>query len=175
MAPTIRAVTLDDRKPFEEHIVRIRAESMPDDPFTPVTAADRIDASKLDFEVYALPLTEPTWRRAFVLVAADGTFVGHADLKGDRFVAGLHRCELGIGIERPYRRLGFGRRLLEHALDFARAAGTIEWVDLYVFGHNVTARALYESLGFRETGTVRDRFRIGGRAIDDVGMALKIE
>lgn len=175
MTPTIRAVTLDDRKAFEEHVVRIRAESLPDDPFTPVTAGDRIDHSTFDFDVYALPLAEPKWRRAFVLVAADGTFVGHADLKGDQFVAGLHRCELGIGIERPYRRFGFGRRLLEHAIDFARASATIEWVDLYVFGHNATARTLYESLGFRETGTVHDRFRIGGRKIDDVGMTLKIE
>ena len=177
MEPTIRPVTLDDRLRYQEHVGRIRAESGHGDdaPFTPVTAADRIDPSKLDFAVFALPLTEPKWRRAFAVVTEDGSFVGSCELKGDEWRAGLHRCELGIGIERPYRRLGLGRRLLEHAIDLARASSTIEWIDLYVFGHNAPARALYKSLGFQETGTVRDRFRIGGRSVDDVGMTLKIE
>ena len=175
MEPTIRAVTLDDRQRFQEHIIRIRAESARDDPFTPVTAADNRDPAKQDHGAFALPLTEPKWRRAFVIVTEDGWIVGHADLKGDELRAGLHRCELGIGIERPYRRLGLGRRLLENAIGLARASKTIEWVDLYVFGHNAGARALYKNLGFQETGTVRDRFRIGGRSVDDVGMTLKIE
>lgn len=175
MEPTIRAVTLDDRQRFQEHIARIHAESARDDPFTPVTPADNLDPAKQDHAAFARPLTEPKWRRAFVIVIEDGSFVGHADLKGDQFLAGLHRCELGIGIERPYRRLGLGRSLMERAIGLARDAKTIQWVDLYVFGHNAAARALYKDLGFEETGTVRDRFRIRGRSVDDVGMTLKIE
>jgi ribosomal protein S18 acetylase RimI-like enzyme len=119
-------------------------------------------------------LTKPKWRRAFVLVSEHGWIVGHVDLQGDEFRAGLHRCELGIGVERPYRRLGFGRQLLESAIDFARTSRTIDWIDLYVFGHNVVARALYRNLGFEEAGTVRDRFRIEGRSIEDVIMTLKV-
>jgi RimJ/RimL family protein N-acetyltransferase len=176
MQPTIRALTIDDRQRFEDHLVRIRAESGHggDLPFTPVTPADRGDP-KIDTDAYARPLTEPKWRRAFVVVTEEGRIVGAAELKGDELRAGLHRCELGLAVERPYRRLGFGRQLLASAIEFARASSTIEWLDLYVFGHNVAARALYKDLGFKESGTVADRFRIDGRSLDDVIMSLKIE
>jgi RimJ/RimL family protein N-acetyltransferase len=173
--PTIRALTLDDRKRFQEHLVRVRAESARSrEPFTPVTPADQRDPAKLDHDAFAWPLTEPKWRRGFAVVTEDGWIVGHVELKGDEFRAGLHRCELGIGIERPYRRLGFGRQLMENVIEFARASDSIEWIDLFVFGHNVAARALYRNLGFKEAGTVTDRFRIDGRSVDDVIMTLKV-
>jgi RimJ/RimL family protein N-acetyltransferase len=157
-------------------MARIRAESgRSDAPFTPITPADRIDPNKLDIDAYARPLTEPNWHRGFALVVEDGTFVGLAVLKGDAWRSGLHRCELGMGIEQPYRRMGFGRRLMESTIEFARASNVIEWIDLYVFAHNLAARALYEKLGFKESGTVSDRFRIGGRSIDDVMMALRVK
>jgi RimJ/RimL family protein N-acetyltransferase len=173
----IRPVLLDDRQRYLEHLARIRAESGVDGdpPFTPVTPADRLDPAKVDFDGFARPVTEPKWRRGVALVLDDERFVGLAELKGDQFRAGLHRCELGIGIERPYRKLGFGRRLMEGVIDVARSTHVVEWVDLYVFGHNTAARALYEKLGFRETGTVVDRFRIDGQTIEDVMMTLKIE
>ena len=176
MAPTIRALALDDGQRFQDHIGRVRAESGRggNPPFMPTTPADQVDPAKLDFATYARPLTEPKWRRAFVLVTEDGSIVGHVDLQGDQFRAGLHRCELGIGIERPYRRLGFGRQLLQNAIELARASRRIDWIDLYVFGHNAAARALYRNLGFEEAGTVTDRFRIDGRSIDDVIMTLKV-
>jgi RimJ/RimL family protein N-acetyltransferase len=173
--PTIRALTADDRQAFQDHVVRLRAESSrSDEPFTPITPADRRDP-KVDFDAFALPLTEPKWRRGFAVVTEDGRIVGYAELKGDEFRAGLHRCELGIGIERPYRRRGLGRQLLETVIELARASTTIEWIDLFVFGHNVAARALYRNMGFKEAGTVTDRFRIDGRSIDDVIMSLRIK
>ena len=176
MQPTIRALTLDDLMRFQEHMVRIRAESgrSGDAPFTPVTPADRRDPT-VDVDAFARALTEPKWRRAFGLLTEGGEIVGAAELKGDEFRAGLHRCELGLAVERPYRRLGFGRQLLERAIEFARASSTIEWIDLFVFAHNAAARALYKDLGFKEAGTVTDRFRIDGRSADDVIMSFKIE
>ena len=176
MEPTIRPLALPDCQRFQEHIGRIRAESGRggDLPFTPTTPTDQVDPAKFDFEPYVRALTDPKWRRAFVLVTEDGSIVGHVDLQGDRFRAGLHRCELGIGIERPYRRLGFGRQLLGNAIELARASRTIDWIDLYVFGHNVAAQALYRALGFKEAGKVTDRFRIDGRSIDDVIMTLEL-
>ena len=111
----------------------------------------------------------------FVAVSDGNDIVGHVDLKGDHLKTGLHRCELGIGIERPYRGRGLGRRLMETAIEFARAADTLSWMDLRVFSHNVAGRALYRSLGFSEVGTLVDRFRIDGQRIDDVVMTLKVK
>ena len=96
------------------------------------------------------------------------------DLKGDALAAGLHRSELGIGIERSYRGRGLGRQLMQVAIDFALGAATLDWLDLKVFAHNTPARALYRSLGFEEIGTVIDRFRIGGVSVDDVLMTLAV-
>jgi len=96
------------------------------------------------------------------------------DLKGDGLKTGRHRCELGIGIEREHRGKGLGRRLMETAVEFARDAGTLTWVDLRVFAHNATARALYLDMGFSEVGTLVEGFRIEGQTVDDVIMTLKV-
>ena len=120
-------------------------------------------------------MTAPGWQRWFVAVTARGSIVGHVDLKGSRLKTGMHRCLLGIGIERGYRRRGLGRRLMTAAIEFARSAESLSWVDLAVFANNAPARALYKTLGFVEIGTLEDRFRIEGLAIDDVMMSLKVD
>ena len=100
--------------------------------------------------------------------------VAHVNLKGDGLATGLHRCELGIGIEEAYRSAGLGRRLMGTAIDFARHAPSLNWLDLRVFSHNTPARVLYISLGFKEVGTWFDRFRISGQSIDDILMTLNV-
>lgn len=138
----------------------------PDDPVGP----RGLNESSLD-----RPLTSPGWQRCFVALNEDETgIVGHVNLKGDPLKCGLHRCELGIGIERPRRGQGLGKRLMKTAIEFARDVDTIAWVDLKVFAHNTAARALYRSLGFVEIGTLGDRFRIGESSIDDVIMTLDV-
>jgi ribosomal protein S18 acetylase RimI-like enzyme len=78
-----------------------------------------------------------------------------------------------MGIERAHRGQGHGRGLLAAAIAWAREAG-LAWLDLGVFAHNPRARALYRSVGFVEVGTTRDRYRVDGRQIDDVAMALRL-
>ena len=114
------------------------------------------------------------WQRWWVLMADTDGIVGHANLKSDGLWTGLHRCELGIGLERPYRGKGYGRRLMDAAIEFARAASSLKWIDLRVFAHNTAGIELYKSMGFTEIGTVRDRFRIEDAVIDDVIMTLSV-
>ena len=54
-----------------------------------------------------------------------------------------------ITVEEPERRRGYGRAMMEAFEDEARARGFV-LVGLNVFGDNVGARTLYESLGYRE-------------------------
>lgn len=161
---------------LDAHLARHFAESGRDGaPFMPFDAATTTPGP-VDASLLQRPLTEPGWLRVFAAVTVDGeTVVGHVDLKSDGLHAGLHRCELGIGIEGPHRGGGLGRRLMQHAIDFARAAETLVWLDLKVFAHNAPARALYRNLGFREIGTVEDRFRLPGHVIDDVMMTLRVD
>lgn len=176
MTTEIRALGNADLTLFEEHFTRHRAESgrgeghfmpfAPDDPRGPAG----MDPRRLD-----MPLHAPGWQRWFGAFTDNGArIVGHVDVKGEVLAAALHRCELGIGIERAHRGRGLGRRLMQHAIDLARQAESLDWLDLKVFAHNAPARALYRSLGFIEVGTITDRFRIDGQRIDDVVMTLNV-
>jgi GNAT superfamily N-acetyltransferase len=66
---------------------------------------------------------------------------------------------------------GASAALLRSALDAARARGASR-VALWVNGENAHARALYERLGFRETGRIPGGISIAGKRIDDVLMSL---
>lgn len=122
-----------------------------------------------------LGLNEAGWQRWFCAHDLDsGLIIGHVDLKHDGLNSGLHRSELGIGIESGFRQQGLGRRLMGQAIAFASHSGCIEWIDLRVFANNHAARALYCSLGFVEVGTLTDRFRIDSQRIDDVIMTLRL-
>ena len=175
MGLTIRPLTRSDLPRFELHFARHRAESgggaghfmpfAPDDPEGP---------KGLDPGALERPLTGRGWQRWFLAFADDGEIVGHVNLKGAGLKSALHRCELGIGIERPYRGRGLGKRLMAAAIDFALGSQTLAWIDLGVFAHNVAARALYRQLGFVEVGILADRFRVEGTSIDDVVMTLDV-
>ncbi|GAA3457213.1 GNAT family N-acetyltransferase [Dactylosporangium matsuzakiense] len=52
-----------------------------------------------------------------------------------------------VQVDPPFRRRGFGRALVLAAEEELRSRGVSE-LGLNVFGHNVGARSLYESLGF---------------------------
>ncbi len=181
MSQAIRPLTPVDWSRFQAHFKRHRAESGRGDPHFMPFAPDDPDGPKgIDLEALGRPVSEKGWQRCWVAMVDDdpvgtaGRIVGHVELKGSGLSTGLHRCELGIGIERPYRGGGLGRRLMTAAIEFARGLETLAWIDLRVFAHNEAGRALYRDLGFVEVGTLVDRFRVEAQTIDDVIMTLRI-
>ena len=183
----IRGLRTQDLPLYDAHFARHRAESGRGDyHFMPFEPDDPNGPRGIDRTSIELPLTELGWQRWWVAWAQvdqkaddqqeDGQkIVGHLDLKGGQLVTNLHRCVLGIGIERAYRGQGLGKRLMLEALAFTRAASTLSWLDLNVFAHNANARSLYSSLGFVEIGLLKDQFRIEGESFDDVMMTLPID
>jgi len=137
------------------------------DPDRPVgVAADKL----------LLSLEEKGWHRCWVVLNTRmDCIVGHVDLKGSKLRTGLHRCELGLGIEEPWRGQGLGSRLMDTAIAFARAEPLLHWIDLNTFATNTPARALYLRKGFNEVGCIKDRFRLEGQCIDDVQMNLRVK
>jgi RimJ/RimL family protein N-acetyltransferase len=117
-------------------------------------------------------LDEVGWGRAWGL-REGGRVLGHVNLRGGEPETRAHRAELGLGVERAYIGHGHGQRLMETAIDWARAQG-LAWIDLGVFAENAPARALYAKLGFVETGRREDLFRVDGRSIDDIEMSLRL-
>ena len=160
---------------FDQHFARHRAESgRGDRHFMPFAPDDHEGPKGLDARLFQLPLDAPGWQRWWVAWLDNARIIGHVDLKGEFLKTALHRCELGVGIERTHRHQGLGRRLMTTAIEFARQAPSLDWIDLRVFAHNDNARALYMDLGFVEVATLTDRFRIEGTSLDDVMMALDV-
>jgi ribosomal protein S18 acetylase RimI-like enzyme len=121
---------------------------------------------------WARAVGDAGWERAFGLWA-DHVLIGHVDLRGGTLPTDQHRATLGIGIERPWRRAGWGQKLMQTASAWAHDQG-LTWIDLGVFAENAPARTLYTSLGYVEIGRTVDRFRIDGRQVDDISMVLRL-
>lgn len=172
----VSEVLADDARRYFEHLVRHLSESGKDDLiFHPIddfhtwAPEERIEKYK---ERWAKELPSPGSEKAWV-AKIDSEIVGHLDLRPIGPAAANHRVVLGMGIERHARGHGVGRRLMNEAISWAKASG-FAWIDLYVFAHNEPARKLYRTCGFKEIGTTEDLFRIQGKKIDDLHMALKL-
>jgi len=99
--------------------------------------------------------------------------VGRLSLARDSHPASHHVADLGLMVAAGHRRRGIGRSLLEQAVEWARAS-EIEKLELHVFPHNEPAIKLYEQFGFEREGVRRDHFRRGGRLVDAVLMAYRV-
>lgn len=116
---------------------------------------------------------EPGWRRGWIALDAAGAICGHVDLRARPERPAAHRCLLGMGVHRDWRRRGLGASLLGTALAWAHAQG-LSWVDLEVLSNNLPARGLYQRTGFVQTGEIPDLFRIDGERHGYVFMSLAL-
>lgn len=173
----IRLLTFDDLDHAGDHLVHHFEENgtegdpyfMPYGPESPLIKEEWIEKRRPRWA--ASPGSGVPWERMWGLF--DGEHLaGHVDLHQGPLVPQSHRVLLGVGLRRPYRGQGHGRRLVQHAIDEARAMAGVDWLDLGVFANNPKAVRLYTSLGFKETGRINDLFRIGGISIDDIQMTL---
>ncbi len=177
-APVIRMARLDggDPEAYAAHVVEHMAESgregSPHFAFARTWSRDEVRSNFVGR--LAKGLDEPLWGRAWLL--CDGRrVVGHAELRGGRMPAEMHRATLGMGMLRVYTGQGHGRRLIEAVVRWARNEALLDWIDLGVFSGNAPARKLYERMGFVTIGVREDAFHLeAGPAIDDVLMALRL-
>jgi RimJ/RimL family protein N-acetyltransferase len=97
--------------------------------------------------------------------------VGWCDIRRSPFAAYAHRGAVGMGVVSEHRGRGIGFRLLGAALEeaFRRGLGRIE-LDVRV--DNVRAIALYEKVGFKREGVIRDAFFVDGKYCDAITMAV---
>ena len=138
-------------------------------PYDPKQMAEpprvRADALDLDYQTVG-------WGRWYVVTVDADNVVGHLSLKGGKFDRGLHRCELGMGLEHPYRQQGLGTQLMTLAIGHAKATLGIDWLDLRVLSLNTPGIHLYLQHGFEEVSRIPDFCRIDGQAADDLFMSI---
>ncbi len=88
--------------------------------------------------------------------------------------ASRHVLEIkGLSVSPDHRRRGVARALMRAAIREARTAGARR-LTLRVLAHNAAARDLYTACGFEVEGVLREYFRLDGRYVDDVLMALPL-
>ena len=173
----IRPATPDDLPALFAYLGEQLAENGRDgvlfQPMEPTNAGVPVAMRERFAAGMATPPGRPGWRHVWIALEEDGTIAGHIDLRG-REATAPHRVLLGMGVRQDLRQAGLGTRLVQTALDWARATPPFEWVDLEVLSQNHKARALYARMGFHVTGEVPDRYRIGGAPIGEVSMSIRL-
>lgn len=155
--PYIRMATLDDEEPLGRldratwstlHAVQPR----PEPPYAPF------------FDERHLP-------EDHLVAELDGRLVGYIRLRPPTALAcNAHVRQIqGLAVAEEARGHGVGRALVRAARDEARRQGARR-IALRVLGHNVPARALYESEGFAVEGVLPGEFLLDGAYVDDVLM-----
>lgn len=177
MAMEIRTATYEDITLVIEHNKRHMKEpgfnGSLSHPFMPDHEFDWEKRKEERLLSWTRPLSEERWSRSFILIE-DGVVLGHVHLN-NLFSGTLHRAQMGMGLEMSVRGKGYGKKLLQFAIDWARAQDSLYWIDLSYFSHNTPAKKLYMSCGFSELFKWEDRLRVGHHVIDDVVMTLKLK
>ena len=85
-----------------------------------------------------------------------------------------HRATMGISVDKTYWELGIGGKLMGELIAWCRLRG-FEQLELDVVKGNERAIKLYESFGFRRTGTVPHAFKYAdGTYADEITMVLEL-
>lgn len=93
-------------------------------------------------------------------------FMGHVTL----FNVSQYQATMGIYIGDKYRHHGYGREAIEMLMNYAFNTINLKAIHLEVFGYNEHAKAVYESLGFKECGRWHDVLYHDGRFHDIILM-----
>lgn len=101
----------------------------------------------------------------------DGRVVGWAVVMPSHMFGHSHSAGLGTGVQRDFRRRGIGERLMKGVIEQAWLSG-LERLELDVWSDNQPAIALYEKLGFRREGILRNYRYLNGKYTDAFMMAL---
>ena len=133
---------------------------VPEVQIRPMMEIDLPEVALVEQQSYAFPWSENIFR--------DCLRVGYTcralDLSGQ--IIGYGVMSLGAGeahilnvcVRNEFRNLGFGKRLLEHLLERAAAAGVTE-AFLEVRPSNLSAIRLYQHLGFEQIGIRRGYYQ----------------
>jgi len=164
IAPSdLRRLTPDDAALYRD----IRLEALADSPdaFSSTLEAEEDRPP----EAFATRLAEACVIGAF----SDDHLVGVAGFYVQPGSKHAHKGVLwGMYVRPTHRGSGIGRTLIEAIIDHAREQ--VELLQLMVVSDNLSARRLYESLGFVEYGVEWHATKYRGRYHDDVMMALPL-
>lgn len=107
---------------------------------------------------------------AFFAVEQDERLIGFVAVLGNELKRIRHRARIVIGVLKAWRRMGYGRILLEKAESWARESGIIR-LELTVMAVNRPGMLLYGTMGFQVEGTRQAAIILDGESVDEFYMA----
>lgn len=110
----------------------------------------------------------------YSIAEVQGERVGELNLRRGARAATRHAAVLGMSVAPAWRNRRIGSALMQYALAWARGAGALRRIELYVYTTNAPAIRLYQSSGFIIEGRRRDVIRVGDGFIDDLLMACHV-
>ncbi len=108
----------------------------------------------------------------YVVLENEGRLVGHLLLEPLALKATSHVAQLTIVVHPGHTSQGYGRLLMQHAIEWAQRSPNIERIELRVRSSNRRAIELYGAFGFEVEGTLRNRIKLSEGYADDICMAL---
>lgn len=111
----------------------------------------------------------------YVVLENGGVTVGHLVLEPLALAVTRHVVQLTIVVHPGHTSQGYGRVLMNHAIEWARRSPTVEKIELRVRSSNSRAIALYSSVGFEIEGTLKRRIKLSHRYADDICMSLFVD
>jgi RimJ/RimL family protein N-acetyltransferase len=128
---------------------------------------------EIPLEVFRTKIRRLSESGLYVVVEGDdGKLIGHLLLEPLGLAAIRHVAQLTIVVHPGHTGKGYGRQLMDHAIEWARRSHVVEKIELRVRSTNPTAIALYESLGFVREGELKNRIKLQQGYADDICMAL---
>ncbi len=107
-----------------------------------------------------------------IIALAGDHLIGMVDVSCDMRKRVRHTIRFGIVVEPAWQQKGVGGLLMRRLIEWADTHPVIRRIELHVHDGNRQARALYEKLGFREEGRLKNAIKYeDGRMMDDIIMA----
>ena len=141
----------------------------------PMMEIDLPEVAAIEQQSYAFPWSENIFRDClrvgYICRALDlaGQIIGYAVMSLGAGEAHI----LNVCVRDDYRSVGFGRRLLEHLLERAAAAGVSE-AFLEVRPSNLAAIRLYQKIGFEQIGIRRGYYQAPDGREDAIVLKLEL-
>jgi diamine N-acetyltransferase len=110
------------------------------------------------------------WQNAPQTPAETGEFIGLVRI--DRIDSVNRNCAIGLDIVPAFRGQGLSTKVYDWLLDYLFNQLNMHLVFLEVLESNVRAQHIYERIGFRVEGRLRERVFRNGAFIDSIIMSL---
>ena len=109
-----------------------------------------------------------------LLAVSEDAIIGNIDLTGSWRKKMQHTGVIGMGIHSQWQNQGVGTLLLQNILDWAQESQILKTIWLEVYATNSSGIALYEKVGFRESGRIDNFFLENEKYIDKITMVYNL-